>query len=142
MKINWFGLTLMSQTYPAYPGMPGSLCFNFGTILFLSWERPVMILDYNRYKGGFNNMDKWLAEYSTKRRTNRWSLAFFYNVIDVICMDYNPHLKKSTSCRGLFLQQLSERVWICGTASCSLSSLIFFFFCCGLYSMQIASITL
>lgn len=40
-------------------------------------RKPIMILDYNKSKGGVDNMDKCLGEYSTKRRTKRWPLAFF-----------------------------------------------------------------
>ena len=36
-------------------------------------KKPVLILDYNKNKGGADNMDKCLAEYSTKRWTNRWT---------------------------------------------------------------------
>uniref|UniRef100_A0A182XQ41 PiggyBac transposable element-derived protein domain-containing protein n=1 Tax=Anopheles quadriannulatus TaxID=34691 RepID=A0A182XQ41_ANOQN len=34
-------------------------------------EKPAMIIDYNKFKGGVDNMDKCLSEYSTKRKTNR-----------------------------------------------------------------------
>lgn len=80
-------------------------------------KKPLMILDYNKTKGGVDNMDKCLAEYSTKRRTNRWPLAFFYNILDVaafaayiIYVEKNPHLKASTNRRRMFLHQLSEQL--------------------------------
>lgn len=47
-------------------------------------KKPDMILDYNRTKGGVDQMDQMLGTYSTKRKTNRWPLAFFYNIIDVV----------------------------------------------------------
>jgi hypothetical protein len=31
-------------------------------------------------------MDKMLAEYSVKRRDNRWPLAFYYNMIGVAAL--------------------------------------------------------
>ena len=74
-------------------------------------DKPVMVTDYNKTKGGVDNMGKMLGEYSCKRRTNRWLLAFFYNILDVaalaafiIYMENNPHLKTSTNRRRKFLQ--------------------------------------
>lgn len=46
-------------------------------------QKPVMITDYNKTKGGVDTMDRMLTEYTCKRRTNRWTLAFFYNILDV-----------------------------------------------------------
>ncbi|XP_067625333.1 piggyBac transposable element-derived protein 4-like [Eurosta solidaginis] len=34
-------------------------------------KKPLLILDYNKTKGGVDSMDMCLSEYSTKRRTNR-----------------------------------------------------------------------
>lgn len=80
-------------------------------------KKPLLILDYNKTKGGVDNMDKCLSEFSTKRRTNRWPLAFFYNIVDVaafaayvIYIDNNSYLKASTSRRRMFLHQLSEQL--------------------------------
>ena len=33
-------------------------------------KKPVLILDYNKHKGGVDNMDKCLAEYSSNRLKN------------------------------------------------------------------------
>ena len=49
-------------------------------------NKPKMIDDYNKLKGGVDNMDKYLSEYTTKRKTNRWPLAFFYNMLDVAAL--------------------------------------------------------
>lgn len=75
-----------------------------------------MIIDYNKLKGGVDILDKCLNEYSTKRKTNRWPLAFFYNIIDIaafaafkIYIENNPNLSK-THYRRLFLQELSEQL--------------------------------
>ena len=80
-------------------------------------NKSVLILDYKKNKDGVDNMDKCLAEYSSKRRTNRWPLAFCYNILDVaafaayiIYVENNQHLKSSTSRRRLFLHQLSEQL--------------------------------
>lgn len=39
--------------------------------------KPKIISYYNQTKGGADTMDKMLCEYTVKRRTNRWPLAFF-----------------------------------------------------------------
>ena len=40
-------------------------------------QKPALIFDYNKNKGGVDNMDICLAEYSTNRRTNSYPFAFF-----------------------------------------------------------------
>ncbi|XP_047534335.1 piggyBac transposable element-derived protein 1-like [Vanessa atalanta] len=75
--------------------------------------KPEIILYYNKTKSGVDNMDKLLAEYTVKRRTNRWPLALFYNIIDIaalaayiIYMEHNPQLTSSDR-RRKFLKSLS-----------------------------------
>lgn len=46
-------------------------------------HKPEIILFYNTTKGGTDVMDKMAANYSCKRKTNRWPLAFFANTLDV-----------------------------------------------------------
>lgn len=77
-------------------------------------RKPKMILDYNRTKGGVDRMDQMLSTYSTKRKTNRWPLAFFYNMIDVaalasyiIYMEHHQSLKTKSGSRKVFLKDLA-----------------------------------
>lgn len=42
-----------------------------------------VIIYYHQTKGGVDTMDKMLGKYTVKRRTNRWPLAFFFNILDV-----------------------------------------------------------
>lgn len=49
-------------------------------------HKPAAIEYYNSMKGGVDNMDKMLGEYTTKRITRRWPLALFYNMIDVCAL--------------------------------------------------------
>ncbi|XP_021162792.2 piggyBac transposable element-derived protein 3 isoform X1 [Fundulus heteroclitus] len=51
---------------------------------------PQMILDYNSTKGGVDNLDKVTATYSCQRRTARWPLVIFYNIVDVSA--YNAYV--------------------------------------------------
>ena len=48
--------------------------------------KPKIILYYNKTKSGVDNIDKLLAKYTVKRRTNRWPLALFYNIIDIAAL--------------------------------------------------------
>jgi len=49
-------------------------------------KKPEMILYYNKYKVGVDTMDQMLCKYTTHRRTNRWPLAYFYNIVDIACI--------------------------------------------------------
>lgn len=50
-------------------------------------RKPIVIKDYNRCNGGVDNLDKVVGTYSCRRRTNRWPLALFHNVIDISLYD-------------------------------------------------------
>ncbi|XP_062864594.1 piggyBac transposable element-derived protein 4-like [Trichomycterus rosablanca] len=52
--------------------------------------KPQMILDYNSTKGGVDNLDKVIATYSCQRKTARWPLVVFYNIVDVSA--YNAYV--------------------------------------------------
>lgn len=42
-----------------------------------------IILHYNECKSGVDNMDKLVDTFSCKRKTDRWSMTVFFNMIDV-----------------------------------------------------------
>lgn len=46
-------------------------------------RKPQMVLDYNKTKGGVDNLDKVTATYSCRHMTARWPLVIFFNIIDV-----------------------------------------------------------
>ena len=46
-------------------------------------RKPLAILDYNRSKGGVDTMDENVEEFTVRRKTVRWPLLLFYNIIDV-----------------------------------------------------------
>jgi hypothetical protein len=48
-----------------------------------SRKKPSMILEYNRTKGRVDNADKLVREYSCARRTSRWPLRLFMNMLDI-----------------------------------------------------------
>lgn len=64
---------------------------------------------YNKTKIGVDTMDQMLTRYTTHRRTNRWPLAFFYNILDVaslasyiIYYENNKMLKKRQTSANYF----------------------------------------
>ncbi|KAL4123045.1 hypothetical protein QTP88_015277 [Uroleucon formosanum] len=78
--------------------------------------KPEIIKYYNQTKGGVDTMDKMLSEYTVKRRTNRWPLAFFYNMIDIAALSayiiYTEHNQRfnSTDRRRRFLKELANQL--------------------------------
>ena len=73
-------------------------------------------MDYNATKGGVDNMDKLVSAYSFKRRTLRWPLAIFFNILDIPAynafitwMALNPEWKRGKLQRiRLFLEVLGD----------------------------------
>ncbi|KAL4008004.1 hypothetical protein ACER0C_001856 [Sarotherodon galilaeus] len=45
--------------------------------------KPPLVLHYNRTKGGVDNLDKVASTYSCRRKTYRWPVALFHNMVDV-----------------------------------------------------------
>ena len=43
----------------------------------------MMILDYNEKKAGVDTLHQLVRAYSCKRRTRRWPMCLFYNIIDI-----------------------------------------------------------
>ena len=77
-------------------------------------KKPDIILYYNKTKGGIDRMDQMVQMYSCKIKTKRWSMVFFFNMIDVaeiaaffIWSGKNtPWKQGKTHRRRLFLLQL------------------------------------
>lgn len=79
-------------------------------------KKPELIQYYNKTKIGVDRMDQMLGRYTTKRQTNRWPLAFFYNIVDIaslaayILYYENNKMIKKTNKRRCFLHQLSKEL--------------------------------
>ncbi|XP_047206254.1 uncharacterized protein LOC124858308 [Girardinichthys multiradiatus] len=79
-------------------------------------RKPIIILDYNRNKGGVDNLDKVIGTYSCRRMTACWPLIIFHNIIDVssynafvIWREINPTwMSHKQNKRRLFLEQLGK----------------------------------
>ncbi|ROL46206.1 hypothetical protein DPX16_19955 [Anabarilius grahami] len=72
--------------------------------------------DYNRCKGGVDNLDKVVGTYSCRRRTCRWPVVLFYNLVDVSTFNsfvlwtaVDPSWNQGkTFRRRLFLEELGK----------------------------------
>ena len=81
-------------------------------------KKPIMILDYNKTKGGMDTADQLVRVYSCKRMSRRWPNIVFYNMLDIsalnsyiIWMHLNPNFgEKKTHKRRLFLRQLASEL--------------------------------
>uniref|UniRef100_A0A336MDY1 CSON010564 protein n=1 Tax=Culicoides sonorensis TaxID=179676 RepID=A0A336MDY1_CULSO len=84
--------------------------------------KPEIINYYNSTKGGVDTMDKMLSEYTVKRRTSRWPLAVFFNMIDVAglaayiifsennCQTKNRRVFLKTLAKQLCRNQIETRI--------------------------------
>ncbi|KAJ8393021.1 hypothetical protein AAFF_G00069250 [Aldrovandia affinis] len=79
-------------------------------------KKPDIIVDYNRNKGGVNNLDKVTGTYTCQRKTAQWPLAVLYNILDVsaynafvVWTEINPGWNNGKfNKRRLFLQELGR----------------------------------
>lgn len=46
-------------------------------------KKPVIILDYNKCKGGVDTLDKSVSCYTCRRKTKRWPQVVFSNMVDI-----------------------------------------------------------
>ncbi|KAH9632636.1 hypothetical protein HF086_004754 [Spodoptera exigua] len=77
-------------------------------------NKPIMIIDYNKTKGGVDEVDKKCSNYSCSRRTRRWPMTLFYRLIDMSGVNayvlYNKCNNKSNINRGQFLLCLAREL--------------------------------
>ncbi|GFO23343.1 PiggyBac transposable element-derived protein 4 [Plakobranchus ocellatus] len=45
--------------------------------------KPDIVLAYNKTKGGVDAMDQMAHAFTTKRKSKRWPMVYFYNIIDL-----------------------------------------------------------
>lgn len=80
-------------------------------------KKPEIIKHYNHTKGGVDVMDKMAGAFSVKRKTLRWPVSFFYNMIDlaglaayIIYKANNPIFGNKTDSRRTFLKSLGREL--------------------------------
>uniref|UniRef100_UPI00358F5BBC piggyBac transposable element-derived protein 4-like isoform X1 n=1 Tax=Myxine glutinosa TaxID=7769 RepID=UPI00358F5BBC len=77
-------------------------------------KKPEIIQYYNRTKAGVDTMDQMVRTYSCKRKSRRWPVVLWHNVMDVACLNayilftlQHPHyLPNVTHKRRLFMKEL------------------------------------
>ncbi|XP_028828087.1 piggyBac transposable element-derived protein 4-like [Denticeps clupeoides] len=81
-------------------------------------KEPQIILDYNRCKRGVETMDQIIAAHSCRRKTKRWPLAIFFNMLDISALNacivwtaIDPSWNTGKAYRRrLFLEQLGKKL--------------------------------
>lgn len=80
-------------------------------------QLPEIIEYYNKTKGGVDTVDKMISTYTCKRKTNRWPMAVFSNIVDISCVNSyviysslfpNWPTKNKKAKRRQFLKELGE----------------------------------
>lgn len=77
-------------------------------------NKPIMITEYNKTKGGVDEVDKKCSIYSCSRRTRRWPMALFYRLVDLSGVNtyvlYNRCTDTVKMTRGSFLMSLAREL--------------------------------
>lgn len=78
-------------------------------------RKPLAMVDYKSHKSGVAKMSKMLEMNTCKRETRRWSLAMFYELVDVAALaayiifnEMKP--KKKSDARREFLRELAKQL--------------------------------
>ncbi|KAM4036366.1 LOW QUALITY PROTEIN: piggyBac transposable element-derived protein 4-like [Anomaloglossus baeobatrachus] len=79
-------------------------------------RKPDIILEYNATKGAVDTLDQLIGTYTCKRKTNRWPMVIFYNMLDVsaynafvLWKEIDPNWNKNILYkRRLFLEELGK----------------------------------
>ena len=77
-------------------------------------KKPEIISYYNQTEGGVDTMDKMVRHYSCKRKTKRWPMVLWYNMLDVAVMNaytlfkgvHPEYMNGVNHKRRLFLKEL------------------------------------
>jgi len=79
-------------------------------------NKPEIITYYNETKSGVDNLDHLIGLYKCKRKTRRWPMTLFYNMIDtaavaayvIWCYKHPAYHQSKTHKRRLFLVDVAE----------------------------------
>ena len=64
-------------------------------------RKPQSIHDYNKTKGGTDQMDQMIGSYTTKYKSRRWHVPVFCNVLDIACLNsYILHRQLIPQCNA------------------------------------------
>ena len=75
-------------------------------------NKPQMILDYNKYKGGVDTVDQLCGNFTVVRKTTRWTMAIFFALLNIAGINSQVLLNfakpdATTKFRRYFLKNLA-----------------------------------
>lgn len=78
-------------------------------------KKPLVIHDYNTGKGGVDLLDSCIDDFSCKRKTNRYPLVIFFNILDISVINAFIIFKQSSApssgkCRRDFMKTLAHQL--------------------------------
>ncbi|XP_067101197.1 piggyBac transposable element-derived protein 4-like [Osmerus mordax] len=81
-------------------------------------KKPEVIQYYNKTKGGVDTMDQMVRTYTCKRRTRRWPMVLWYNLLDVATLNayslftaqHPDYMGGVTNARRLFIKELGKEL--------------------------------
>lgn len=91
---------------------------NDATVTDTEKSKPEIIVTYNATKGGVDNLDRLIQAYSVKRKTHRWPMTVFFNMLDVGAiaahviwsLNHPQWNSRRPHKRRLFLKQLGKEL--------------------------------
>lgn len=76
--------------------------------------KPEIIAYYNRTKGGVDTLDEKCSRFSSSRRTRRWPMAVFFQMLDISVANshiiYTSGLNNAELSTGNFLKMLAKEL--------------------------------
>ncbi|CAJ1066750.1 piggyBac transposable element-derived protein 4-like [Xyrichtys novacula] len=81
-------------------------------------KKPEVIQCYNKTKGEVDTMDQMVTNYSCRRRTRRWPMVVWYNMLDVATLNaytsftaqQPDYMGGVNNARRLFIKELSKEL--------------------------------
>ncbi|XP_027880247.1 piggyBac transposable element-derived protein 4-like [Xiphophorus couchianus] len=81
-------------------------------------KKPEVIQYYNKTKGGVDTMDQVVSNYTGLRRTRRWPMVLWYNMLDVATLNaytnlgaqHPDHMGGASNARRLFIKELGKEL--------------------------------
>ncbi|KAL6455001.1 hypothetical protein MHYP_G00102710 [Metynnis hypsauchen] len=81
-------------------------------------KKPEIIQYYNKTKGGVDTMDQMVSNYTCQRRTRRWPMVLWFNVLDVATLNaytnftaqHPDYMGGASNARRLFIKELGKEL--------------------------------
>ncbi|XP_032420180.1 piggyBac transposable element-derived protein 4-like [Xiphophorus hellerii] len=81
-------------------------------------KKPEVIQYYNKMKGGVDTMDQMVSNYTCLRRTRRWPMVLWYNMLDVATLNaytnfsaqHPDYMGGASNAQRLFIKELGKEL--------------------------------